>query len=100
MSEDRSAVDWAAARVAAVRDDPAARLALITETYHGPVGRAPRHLPFRRAALSFMRWQADRGMLNTPDRAPTRNRGGREANGRPLRDGTHAGALVGGVALD
>ena len=31
--------------------------------FHGPTGRAPRHLPFRRAALSFMRWQAHRGLL-------------------------------------
>jgi hypothetical protein len=25
--------------------------------YYGPFGKAPRHLPFRRAAMSFMRWQ-------------------------------------------
>jgi hypothetical protein len=34
--------------------------------FRGPTGRAPRHLPFRRAALSFMRWQARRGVLNSP----------------------------------
>jgi hypothetical protein len=98
MSEDRSATGWAAARVAAVRDDPAARLALITETYRGPVGRVPRHLPFRRAALSFMRWQADRGLLNPRDGSPPGSRWWREVNERLLRDGCEAVALVGGSA--
>ena len=51
MSEYRDALAWAEAQVAAVRDDPVARLALLVRTYHGPNGRAPRHLPFRRAAL-------------------------------------------------
>ena len=55
MSEHRDALAWAEAQVAAARDDPAARLALLARTYHGPTGCAPRHLPFRRAALSFMR---------------------------------------------
>jgi hypothetical protein len=54
----------AEAQVAAVRDDPPARLALMARLFHGPTGSAPRHLPFRRAALSFMRWQAKRGVLN------------------------------------
>jgi hypothetical protein len=52
-----------------VRDDPAARLALEARLFHGPTGRAPRHLRFRRAALSFMRWQAQRGVLNPLDAA-------------------------------
>jgi len=47
------ALAWAEAQVAAVRDDPAARLALMARVFHGPTGNAPRHLPFRRAALSF-----------------------------------------------
>ena len=51
-----TALASAEAEVAAVRDDPAARLALMDRLFHGPTGRAPRHLPFRRAALSFMRW--------------------------------------------
>jgi hypothetical protein len=81
-------------QVAAVRDDPPARLALIARTYHGPTGHAPRHLPFRRAALSFMRWQAQRGLLDP--------RGGsawwRAMNERLLRDGCEAVALLGGAA--
>jgi len=67
MTEEGSALAWGRAQVAAVRDDPAARLALIARTYHGPTGRAPRHLPFRRAALSFMRWLAHRGVLDPLD---------------------------------
>ena len=58
-----SAAARAAAMVAAIRDDPAARLGLVEQTYRGPLGHAPRHLPFRRAALSFMRWQLRRGLL-------------------------------------
>jgi hypothetical protein len=46
-----AALDFAEEQVAAVRDDPAARLALLVRTYQGPTGGAPRHLPFRRAAL-------------------------------------------------
>jgi hypothetical protein len=78
-----------------VRDDPAARLALIVRTYHGPFGRAPRHLPYRRAALSFMRWQAHRGVLNPLDATPPGSLWWREVNERLLRDGCEAVALVG-----
>jgi hypothetical protein len=51
-------------QVARVRDDPPARLALMRRLFDGPTGSAPQHRPFRRAALSFMRWQAKRGVLN------------------------------------
>jgi hypothetical protein len=39
--------------------------------YYGPFGKAPRHLPFRRAAMSFMRQQLRREVLQPPfsDRA-------------------------------
>jgi hypothetical protein len=84
-------------QVAAVRDDPAARLALIFRTYHGPAGRAPQHLPFRRAALSFMRWQARRGVLNPLDASPPGSVWWRAVNERLLRDGCEAVALVGGL---
>jgi hypothetical protein len=91
------ALEWAEAEVAAVRDDPAGRLALIERTYHGPTGRAPRQLPFRRAALSFMRWQADRGLLNPLDASPPGSMWWRGVNERLLRDGCEAVALVGGL---
>jgi hypothetical protein len=96
-SREVSALEWAEAEVAAVRDDPAGRLALIERTYHGPTGRAPRQLPFRRAALSFMRWQADRGVLNPLDASPPGSMWWRGVNERLLRDGCEAVALVGGL---
>jgi hypothetical protein len=95
MSEYRDAPAWADAQVAAARDDPVARLALLARTYHGPTGRAPRHLPFRRAALSFMRWQAHRGLLNPLDASPSGSVWWRAMNERLLRDGCEAIALVG-----
>ncbi len=93
-----AALASAEAQVAAVRDDPAARLALLVRTYRGPTGRAPRHLPFRRAALSFMRWQADRGVLDPLDVSPPGSIWWRAVNERLLRDGCEAVALVGGLA--
>ncbi|MGH2983963.1 MAG: hypothetical protein ACRDK5_06885 [Solirubrobacterales bacterium] len=98
MSEDASAAALARAQVAAVRDDPRARLALIARTYHGPTGRAPRHLPFRRAALSFMRWQARRGVLNPLEASPPGSPWWRAVNERLLRDTCEAVALAGGLA--
>jgi hypothetical protein len=98
MSHDSEALAWADAQVAAARDDPAERGALLERTYHGPTGRAPRHLPFRRAALSFMRWQADRGVLDPPDASPPGSRWWRAVNERLLRDGCESMALAGGRA--
>ena len=98
MSHDAGALAWAEAQVAAVRDDPAARLALMARVFHGPTGRAPRHLPFRRAALSFMRWQAQRGVLNPLDASPPGSVWWRAVNERLLRDGCEAVALLGGSA--
>ena len=92
------ALEWAEAQVAAARDDPQARLALIARTYHGPTGSAPHHLPFRRAALSFMRWQARRGVLNPLDGSPPGSVWWRSVNERLLRDACEAVALVGGMA--
>jgi hypothetical protein len=98
MSELGSALAWAEAHVAAARDSPAARLALLNRTYHGPTGHAPGHLPFRRAALSFISWQADRGVLNSLDASPPGSGWWRAMNERLLRDGCEAVALVGGLA--
>jgi hypothetical protein len=96
MGTQQDALAWAEAQVAAARDDPAARLALLARTYHGPTGRAPRHLPFRRAALSFMRWQAQRGLLNPLDVSSAGSVWWRAVNERLLRDGCEAVAQVGG----
>lgn len=95
MSSQADAREWAELQVAAARDDPAARLALLVQSYSGPTGRAPRHLPFRRAALSFMRWQAHRGVLDPLDASPPGSVWWRAVNERLLRDGCEAAALVG-----
>lgn len=95
MSDHAGALASAELQVAAVRDDPAARVALTVRTYRGPTGRAPRHLPFRRAALSFMRWQTHRGLLNPLDGAPAGSAWWRAVNERLLRDGCEAVALAG-----
>src|SRR5262252_8213188 len=98
MSHDASAFALAVGQVAAVRDDPASRVALMTRLFHGPTGSAPRHVPFRRAALSFMRWQAQRGVLNPVDASPPGSVWWRAMNDRLLRDGSEAVALLGGHA--
>jgi hypothetical protein len=97
MSHRDTAADWAVAQVNAVRDDPAARLALVARTYHGPTGRAPQHLPYRRAAMSFMRWQADRGVLDPLGASPPGSPWWRAVNERLLRDGCEAMARSGGM---
>src|SRR5688500_8962736 len=95
---DTEALALAGAQVATVRDDPAARLALMARVFRGPTGRAPRHLPFRRAALSFMRWQARRGVLAPLDASPPGSVWWRAVNERLLRDGCETIALLGGLA--
>ena len=98
MSYNAPAFASAEAQVVAVRDDPAARLALMARVFHGPTGHAPRHLPFRRAALSFMRWQARRGLLNPLNASPPGSVWWRAVNERLLRDGCETVALLGGSA--
>ena len=98
MSDRSSALGVAEAQVAAARDDPAARLALMARVFRGPTGHAPQHLPFRRAALSFMRWQARRGVLNALDASPPGSVWWRAVNERLLRDGCETVALLSGLA--
>jgi hypothetical protein len=94
MSPPTDARAAAEAQVAAVRDDPAGRLALMSRVFHGPTGRAPKHLPFRRAALSFMNWQTRRGVLNALDSSPPGSLWWRAVNERLLRDGCETVALL------
>jgi hypothetical protein len=98
MSSDETAADWAAAQVAQVRDNPSGRMALLTRTYRGPLGRSSRHEPFGRAATSFMRWQAERGVLRATDANPPGSRWWRAVNERLLLDGCEAMARSGGRA--
>jgi hypothetical protein len=93
-----SAATWADAQAAAVRDDPSARIALVERTYHGPFGQAPRHLPYRRAAMSFMRWQLRRGVLEPSHSDRPGSPWWRAVNERLLRDGCEAVALSGDLA--
>src|SRR5437588_11136789 len=97
MSHHAGALAWAEAQVAGARDDPAERLALLVRTYHRPTGRVPRHLPFRRAALSFMRWQTDRGVLDPLGASRPGSGWWRAVNERLLRDGCESVALSDGL---
>lgn len=90
-----TAAAWADEQVAAVRDHPSARIALVDRTYHGPFGEAPRHLPYRRAAMSFMRWQLRRGVLEPLDGERPGSPRWRAVNERLLRNGCEAMALSG-----
>ncbi|WP_086662097.1 hypothetical protein [Lentzea kentuckyensis] len=94
---DVTAATWAEQQVARVRDDPAGRLALMERCYHGPFGTAPRHLPFRRAAMSFLRWQLRRGVLRPRSSARPGSPWWRAVNERILRDGCEAVGLSGGL---
>ncbi len=66
----------AAQRVADVRDDPQARLALLRSSYGPADGAPPLHLRYARAALAFMSWQVRRGLLNPLDHERRAARGG------------------------
>lgn len=88
------AATWAGEQVEAVRDDTAGRIGLLERTYHGP----GRRLPYRRAALSFMRWQADRGLLEPEAAADPGSPWWRAVNERLLRDGCEAVAIANGRA--
>jgi hypothetical protein len=97
MTPEHTAADWAATQVARVHDDPWGRMALLSRTYRGPGGRSRRHEAFRRAAMSFMRWQAERGVLRPVDANPPGSRWWRAVNERLLLDGCEAMARSGGL---
>lgn len=86
MTEE-TAEAWAVAQVERVRDDPQARMSLLAQTYDRLCGGAPR---FQRAALSFMRWQAVRGVLRPPAGDQPGSPWWRAVNERLLRDGCEA----------
>jgi len=90
-----TAATWADAQLAAVRDRPIERIRLAARLYHGPSGEAPRHLPYRRAALSFMHWQLRRGVLEPPGSARPGSPWWRAVSDRLLRDGCEAVGLAG-----
>ena len=87
---DGDAADFAAARVAAVRDEPAGRLALARSIYEESTGRSTPRLRFRRAAVAFTHWMAERGVLNPLDGERPGSRWWRAMNERLLRDSCEA----------
>jgi hypothetical protein len=87
---DAGAAAFAAARIAAVRDHPAGRLALARWMYEEPAGRRAPRLRFQRAALAFMRWMAVRGVLNPVDGERPGSKWWRAMNERLLRDSCEA----------
>ena len=95
MRDTPRAASWAEQMVDSVRNDPTGRVALMERCYHGPFGTAPRHLPYRRAAMSFMRWQLRRGVLQPLTAEPAGSPWWRAVNERIIRDGCEAVALSG-----
>lgn len=91
-----SAAQFAREQVRLVRDAPLARLALLRRIYRGPHGDATTHLPYRRAAVAFVRWQLRRGLLRPPHGAQAGSPWWRAVNERLLRDGCEALALFDG----
>jgi len=60
-----TAEEQAAAKVAAVQDDPARRLELAARFYDRRIGRVSIR-SYRRAEMAFMHWQIRRGVLAAP----------------------------------
>jgi hypothetical protein len=90
----QSARTIALAKVAAVRDDPSGRLALMRNQYRVPRNVDRGYLPFRQAASAFMNWQLRRGLLNPPDSSRPGSPRWRAMNERLLYDGCEARALA------
>ena len=92
-----TAAGYAADLVAAVRDDPAGRVAVMSSLYEAEPGRPELHLPYRRAALGFMRWQLRRGLLDPVDARVPGSPWWRTVNERLLRDTAEARGHVLGL---
>jgi hypothetical protein len=75
-----------------------ARLKLLVSMYAEPRGLAPRHPRFRHAALSFMQWEIDRGVLNPAAGSAPGSPWWRAMNERLLRDGYEAVARAAGLS--
>jgi hypothetical protein len=93
----RTAAEEAAARVAAVRDEPARRLELASACWECELEgrRFRRH--FARSELAFLRFQIARGVLAPPDGPRPGSAWWRAVNERLLRDTTEATLLAAGA---
>jgi hypothetical protein len=89
-----SAAAHALSVVAAVRDDPQGRLALLRRLYVVPQLVDRGYLPYRRAASAFMRWQLRRGVLNSRNDSRPGSPWWRALNEALLRDTAEARALA------
>ena len=87
---DQDAAAFAAVQIAAVRDDPAGRLDLASSIYDDATGRRSERPRFRRAALAFTRWMAERGVLNALVGTRPGSSWWRAMNDRLLRDSCEA----------
>jgi hypothetical protein len=83
----------AQARLAAVRDDPHGRRALMLELYRVPANLDRGHLPYRQAVSAFMGWQLRRGLLNPSAGSRPGSPWWRAINERLVCDGWEARAL-------
>jgi hypothetical protein len=90
-----TAEDEADRMVAAVRDDPAARLELAAHFYDRRSGR-PNIRAYRRAEVAFMHWQISRGALAAPTADPPGSPWWRAVNEDLVRDAWQARLLVDG----
>jgi hypothetical protein len=97
MPAAETAAERAAAQVEPVRDRPGERFSLCARTYDDPPNASAPHLRFRRAALSFMRWQVERGVLAPLDAEIPGSRWWRAVNERLLRDGCEMVARSSGL---
>ena len=82
--------------VAAVRDDPAGRLALASRFYDRRIGRKSIR-SYRRAEMAFMRWQIRRGVLAAPNAARPGSPWWRAVNEGLLADAWEADRWIGGA---
>ncbi|MET0998600.1 MAG: hypothetical protein ABWX73_07800 [Marmoricola sp.] len=85
---------YADAWVARVREDPRARLALLSRLYTVPPAVDRGYLPYRRAASAFMGWQLGRGLLNPVSGPMPGSPWWRAVNESLLRDTCEASALA------
>jgi hypothetical protein len=92
-----TASEEAAARVAAVRDDPAKRLELAAARWECGIPGRRFHKRFARSELAFMRFQIARGVLAPGDAPTPGSPWWRAVNERLLRDSTEATLLTRGA---
>src|SRR5918996_6318432 len=79
--------------VAAVRDDPEGRYRLVESFYDAHPVPGPDW--YGRSELDFMRWEIERGLLNSPqDRSRPGSPWWRAVNEAIIRDALEAGLLV------